>query len=46
MTNTRLTGLTLLQIHCDIPIDIEAAIDQFVRMHRRRMAVMEILEDD
>ncbi len=46
MTNTRLTGLTLLQIHRDIPIDVEAAIDQFARMHPRRMTMMEILEDE
>jgi hypothetical protein len=39
MTNTRLTGLTLLHVHRDIPIDLEAALD---RLYPRRM---EILDD-
>ena len=35
MTNTRLTGLTLLQLHRDVPIDIDAAVETFARMHPR-----------
>jgi hypothetical protein len=45
MTNSRLTGLTLLHIHRDIPIDIKAAINTFARMHPRRMRMVEILDD-
>ena len=45
MTNTRLTGLTLLHVHRDIPIDLEAAIDTFARMHPRRMRMIDILLD-
>ena len=45
MTNSRLTGLTLLHIHRDISIDIDAAIDDFARMYPRRMRMIEILED-
>lgn len=45
MTNSHLTGLTLLHIHRDIPVDIQAAIDTFARMHPRRMRMVEILED-
>ena len=45
MTNSYLTGLTLLHIHRDIPIDIQAAIDTFARMHPRRMRMVEILDD-
>ena len=45
MTNNRLIGLTLLHVHRDIPIDIEAAIDTFARMYPRRMRMTEILLD-
>ena len=46
MTNSHLTGLTLLYIHRDIPINIQAAIDTFSRIHPRRMRIVEILEDE
>ena len=46
MTNSRLTGLTLLHIHHDIPINVQAAIDTFSRIHPRRMRMVEILEDE
>ena len=36
MTNTRLSGLTLLNVHRDIPVDTETAIDDFARLHPRR----------
>lgn len=45
MTNTRLSGLTLLQLHHDIPVDIDAAIDTFARLHPRRMRMVEILDE-
>ena len=30
---TRLSGLTLLHVHRDITVDIEAAVDEFARRH-------------
>ena len=47
MTTERLTGLSLslLQIHRDIPVDLEVAIDELCRRHPRRMQIVEILED-
>ena len=41
-----LTGLALLTLHCDIPIDIPAAIDEFARRHPRRLQMVNILEDN
>ena len=35
MSNERLSSLTLLHMHQDIPIDIEQVIDEFSRLHRR-----------
>ena len=46
MTNTRLTGLSLLHIHRDIPIDIEAAVNKLAMMNSRRMKMTDILVDD
>ena len=37
MVTERLTGLTLLHIHRDIPVDISAATDEFARRHPRRL---------
>ena len=34
-----LTGLILLHIHRDIPVDISAAIDEFARRHPRRSPI-------
>ena len=42
MTTQRLYGLTLLHVHRDLPIDIEAAVDEFSR-HPRRMQMVHIL---
>ena len=39
---TRLTGLTLLTVHRDIPVDIPAAIDEFARRHPRRIQMLDI----
>ena len=44
MTTSRLSGLTLLNVHRDIPIDIEAAIDEFATLHPRRVQVVDILK--
>ena len=39
----QLMGLTLLHIHRDIPVDISAAIDKFVRRHPKRLQLANIL---
>ena len=46
MTTVRLTGLTLLNVHRDISVDISAAIDEFARRHPRRMKMAQILDDE
>ena len=45
MTTQRLTGLTLLTVHRDIPVDITTAIDKFCRRHPRRLRMVNILND-
>ena len=45
MTTVRLSGLTLLYVHCDIAVDSSTAIDEFARHHQRWMQMAEILED-
>ena len=35
--NERLSSLTLLYMHQDIPVDIEEVIDEFSRCHPRRI---------
>ena len=45
VTTAHLSGLNLLHIHCDIPVNILAAIDEFARCHQRRMKMVEILVD-
>ncbi len=45
MTTERLTGLSLLHIHRDIPVNIDVAIDEFCRHHPRRMQMVDLLED-
>ena len=45
MTNDRLSGISLLHVHRDIPIDISAAIDEFCRQHPRRLELANILQD-
>ncbi len=45
MTTERLTGLSLLHIHRDIPVNIDVAIDEFCRRHPRRMEMVDLLED-
>ena len=39
----RLSGLTLIHVHRDLPIDIAAAVDEFSRRHPRRMQMVDIL---
>ena len=46
MTNSRLSGLTLLHIHRDISIDLEKANDTFARMHPRWMRMAQILDNE
>ena len=43
MTAQRMSGLTLLHVHRDLPIDIAAAVDEFSRRHPRRMQMVDIL---
>lgn len=45
MTTDRLSGLSLLHVHRDIPIDIPEAIDEFCRRHPRRLQMVDILAD-
>ena len=45
MTTTRLSGLTLLQVHRDIPVSIDDARDEFARRHPRRMRMTDIRRD-
>ena len=45
MATQRLTNLSLLSIHRDILVDIQAAIDEFSRRHPRRLQLTDILAD-
>lgn len=45
MTTERLSGLSLLHIHRDVPICIPEAIDEFCRRHPRRLQMVDILSD-
>ena len=46
MKNSRLSGLTLLQVHHDIPVDVGAVIDEFARRHPRRMQLVNVLHSE
>ena len=46
MSNERLTGLTLLHLHQDLPVNTSAVIDVFARRHPRRLEMVNILEDE
>eukprot|EP00117_Sycon_ciliatum_P011780 scpid47775/ scgid13111/ 52 kDa repressor of the inhibitor of the protein kinase; 58 kDa interferon-induced protein kinase-interacting protein; Death-associated protein 4; THAP domain-containing protein 0 len=43
MGNERLTGLALLHIHHDIPVSIDAVIDEFARRHPKQMHLTNIV---
>jgi len=45
MTTQRLSGLSLLNIHHDIPIDFGVAVDEFSCRHPRRLKMSNILSD-
>jgi hypothetical protein len=45
MTTERLSGLSLLHIHRDIPVDVPQSIDEFARRHPRRLQLVDILND-
>ena len=45
MTNERLTSLTLLHVHQDIPVDISEVIDEFSRSYPRRMRLSNLFTD-
>uniref|UniRef100_A0A1X7V6H8 HAT C-terminal dimerisation domain-containing protein n=1 Tax=Amphimedon queenslandica TaxID=400682 RepID=A0A1X7V6H8_AMPQE len=46
MTTHRLSRLSLLHVHRDIKVDIEAAVDEFSRRHPQRLQVANILQDE
>uniref|UniRef100_A0A1X7U3U8 HAT C-terminal dimerisation domain-containing protein n=1 Tax=Amphimedon queenslandica TaxID=400682 RepID=A0A1X7U3U8_AMPQE len=46
MTTHRLASLSLLHLHRDSEIDIEAAVDEFSRRHPQRLQVANILRDE
>ena len=45
MAQTRLTGLALMHVHQHISVDINVIVDDFARIHLRRMKLGNILED-
>ena len=45
MGTDRLTGLALLHMHRDVPLDISEVIDEFARCHPRRLQMSNILTD-
>ena len=45
MSNLRLSSLTLMHIHRDIPINENAIIDEFARRHPRKMELVDIFND-
>lgn len=45
MGNERLTSLALLHLHQDIDVNVSEVIDEFARVHPRRMELRNILED-
>ena len=45
MGTARLTGLALLHLHRDIPLEISKVIDEFARRHHRRLKMTDILSD-
>ena len=45
MGTARLTGVALLHLHHDTPLDISEVIDEFARRHPRRLQMTDILAD-
>ena len=45
MGQERFSGLALMNIHLDIPINIDEIIDDFSQKHPRRMQLENILKD-
>ena len=46
MSQTRLYGLALLNIHRDIEVDPNEVLDTFASKHERRLRMSNILETD
>ena len=48
MANSRLNGLSLLFIHCDLTrqLNIHDIVDEFAREHPRRMELVNLLNDE
>ena len=40
-----LGGLSLMLVHCDIPINVDTIIDTFAAKYQTRMAMVNILAD-
>ena len=45
MGQERLSGLALMNVHLDIPINIDEIVNDFSRKHPRRMQLENILND-
>ena len=45
MGGDRLGGLSLMLVHCDIPINVNTIIDTFAAKYQTRMAMVNILAD-
>ena len=46
MGNERLTGLALMHIHQDVPVNITDIVEDFAIKHPRRMKLVSILNSD
>ena len=46
VTQRRLNGLASIYTHRVTPIDTNSVMDKFVRQHKRRMALRNILKSD
>ena len=46
MTQSRLNGLALLNVHREVELDVDEVIDCFARKHRRRMQLVDIFNSD
>jgi hypothetical protein len=44
MAEDRINGLAMLHIHYNLEVDVDVIIDQFARLHPRRMEFIDILK--
>ena len=45
MGQDRLNGLALMHVHYAMPLDVSVIVDDFARLHPRRMELVNILKD-